>query len=178
MKDYNVLIKVRSARVIRAMRDMGFETVAELCRDSGANQSEVGAIINFKISPKNKNGSYKESVIKISKSLHRTPQELFPSKLYDKVSLKNALSCEFESGENPYTKSCDKELKEKVAFLLNSLPPRTKYILVKRHIEGKTYAEISKSINLSTFRISQIDQQALVKIRNSKQKLESLKGLI
>lgn len=78
MSDYEVTIKVRNGRIKAAMRKAGYESVAELCRATDNRETEVGKIVNMKISPiDSRTGMWRKVVFDISSALHCEPEDLF-----------------------------------------------------------------------------------------------------
>ena len=64
MSDYLAEIRIKNGRIMRAMRDAGFETQVALADACGAAVAHVGALINFRETPKNTKGQWRPTAVK------------------------------------------------------------------------------------------------------------------
>ena len=82
MADVRLIVRVKNARILRAMERAGIDSVAELCRRLvSGSPSEVGALINFRHKPIDRNGEWRELAMDVATALHREPEELWPEYL-------------------------------------------------------------------------------------------------
>lgn len=83
--DFNLKIKVRSGRIVRAMRAAGFATVAELSRSCGIQQSALGALLNMQRSPwSRRHGEmWTQAAMRLAVALNTMPIDLWPEHLRD-----------------------------------------------------------------------------------------------
>jgi hypothetical protein len=77
MSDYAISIKVRNGRIRRKMAECGFSSVNELCRKSGLRPEQIGALLNLKLPPLTKTGSWRRSAAALADVLGCTCEELF-----------------------------------------------------------------------------------------------------
>jgi len=78
-KDINLLVKPRNARILRAMRASGFESVAQLCRGIGMSQSRVGGLVNMTLGPWNfRFNRWTWSAQSLADALGVLPDDLWP----------------------------------------------------------------------------------------------------
>lgn len=77
MSDYAISIKVRNGRIRRKIAECGFNSVSELCRKSGLNPQEIGALLNLKLPPLTGTGRWRRSATALAEVLGCTCEELF-----------------------------------------------------------------------------------------------------
>ena len=77
--DFYVKIKTQNGRIKKRMDELGYKTLAELCRKSGASYADACAIVNFRASPRFKlTGAFRSPALLLSDALYMSPEELFP----------------------------------------------------------------------------------------------------
>ena len=77
VKDYRVTIKVRNARLLNALAEVG-ETVGQKLADKlGISYMNLLALSNLKASPIDKDGNIRPIVLKLCEFTNKTPLELF-----------------------------------------------------------------------------------------------------
>ena len=83
--DFNLKIKVRSGRIVRAMRAAGFHTVAELSRACGVNQHALGWLLNMQRSPWSnvKGEMWTPAATRLAAAVNTMPADLWPEHLRD-----------------------------------------------------------------------------------------------
>lgn len=81
--DFNLKIKVRSGRLIRAMRAAGMETAADLSRASGVSYGVVIDLINMQKTPYSRRGSeiWRDNALQIAAAVNIMPEDLWPEHL-------------------------------------------------------------------------------------------------
>lgn len=176
MKDYRVKIKVSNARTYRAMKEAGYETVAQLCRALSLSQSTVGSVFNMNISPLGKDGEWRKEVIILCEAFKKMPTELFSEDQmakWDKTNGEVDLDIEqvnnLVSGNLPSLRLENKDMQLAIEDILQKLSDRESSVLRRRFgIEGEemTLSEIAIADGLSVARIRQIEANALRKLRN------------
>lgn len=79
MSDYRIVVRVKNARILRAMERVGCETVAELCRRMGAPHREVrvGQLVNLRIPARSRNGTWLPLALAIAEALGCEPEDIF-----------------------------------------------------------------------------------------------------
>ena len=178
MSDYRVEIKVRNARIYRAMKAAGYETVAQVCRAFNLNQGNVGDLLNMKIAPTLRDGEWRKEVVVLCSGLGKMPSELFSEEQmvkWDKTT--GAVDLDLEqvgnllagdTTQNPDSLLENKEMKVLLDNALESLTPRENSILRRRFgIDGEamTLGEIGVADKLSRERVRQVEQKGLRKLR-------------
>ena len=178
MKDYLVTITVKNNVLLQAMRDNGIFTATELSRQSGVNQQVIGCYLNLKATPTYENGIFKSTVIKISKTLKRLPEDLFPPQHLMKKLDKNKVSVELDlidveniiEYKNPDELLEFKEMKSAIALSLSMLSEREKSVLEYRTglngAEEKTLEECGDIFGITRQRVRQIEGRAYRKLRH------------
>ena len=83
--DFNLKIKVRSGRIVRAMRAAGFQTVAELSRACGESQRVLGELLNMQRSPWSKvtGEMWTPAATRLAVAVNTMPADLWPEHLRD-----------------------------------------------------------------------------------------------
>lgn len=77
MSDYAISIKVRNGRIRRRLAECGFSSVGDLCRKTGLYPQQIGALLNLKVAPLTKSGSWRRSAVALADALGCTCEELF-----------------------------------------------------------------------------------------------------
>ena len=174
MNDYHATVKIQQGRIRDAMASNGIQTVAELSRLSGVCQVTIGLLLNFKIHPRIKGSKtlWKDSVMRISKTLCYTPEELFPdhlhftgdntwSKFIDPPFAKS-ITTDWMAGKHslPIGELTDDEKRVELLRKLKDLIPkvlneRQGEIINMHYIEGRTLTEISEKFGRTRECISQ-----------------------
>ena len=175
MKDFYATLKIQQGRIRRAMLELGIKNAAELARQSGLSQCEIGRLLNFKTSPKRKkNGEWRVSVLKIFKALSSMPEELFPEHL-DYEILTNEISDFVEHAQLSGTtqkqlcpsEECEQtELCDTIDEVLDTLQERERDVLKARIWEGKSLTEVGDMFGVSCQMVQYIEAKALRKLRH------------
>ena len=178
MSDYRLEVKVRNANILRAMEARGIESVSELCRLTGASQTELGKIINLKKAPITDSGDWRPDVLKVCEYLFVMPSDLFSSEQMEPLTTnKSSVDIGFDdiSGMLADPTQCpsfrleQQDLATAANSALEMLTEREKKILMLQFgIEGseQTFVEISKQFGVTNQRIRQIAAKALRKLRH------------
>lgn len=174
--DIRLQVRIRNARVLRAMAAAGVASVADLCRRCGyGNQpSMVGEIINFKRRPVNKDGTWRPIAEAIATALHCEPDHLWPEHLARVEAAKTEVSIDLNvdefarlsgSGERAFLES------DIVSRVLAKLPSRERTIVEMRYgLNGNgehTLEEVATLFGRSRDRIRQLQERALRRMRKS-----------
>lgn len=165
MSDFNIQIKVRNGRLLRAIRAR-YKSSADMCRKCNISVTGLSAYLVMKENPVSVSGDWKQSAYDISSAVGLEPEEIWPAYMRQ-VSMKtNTVSLDMtldqvgeliESGENSLS------IRLSAMKLLNSdcLTDRYRRILEKRLLEDKTLGEVAKEENVSAARIRQIEVKSL-----------------
>jgi hypothetical protein len=165
MSDFNIQIKVRNGRLLRAIRAR-YKSSADMCRKCNISVTSLSAYLVMKENPVSVSGDWKQSAYDISSAVGLEPEEIWPAYMRQ-VSMKtNTVSLDMtldqvgeliESGENSLS------IRLSAMKLLNSdcLTDRYRRILEKRLFEDKTLSEVAKEENVSVERIRQMEVKSL-----------------
>lgn len=196
MKDYHITVTVRNGRIIEAMRECGYDTVAALSRASGVSQGTIGELVNFKARATNKALQYRESVKKLCAALACSPSDLFPEHLdvefptnrIAKFSDSRQLAGDFPKMLGPAEEAEEADDEAALRKIIAALPEQERIVAANRILRGLTYDEIAPLVPerhgglqyrrpgaprqvLSAKRAHQIMKKALPKIMSEARKM-------
>ena len=77
MSDFILEVKVKNGKLLKAMREKGIKSGAELAKICNTSTSVVCKSLALTETPIKKNGDFKDSVIKISEVLGKMPVDIF-----------------------------------------------------------------------------------------------------
>ena len=176
MSDYRVEIKVRNARIYRAMKAAGYENVAQVCRAFNLNQGNVGDLLNMKIAPTLRDGEWRKEVVVLCSGLGKMPSELFSEEqmvAWDKTT--GAVDLDIEqvgnllTGDTPDSFLENKEMKVLLDNALELLNPQENSVLRRRFgMDGEemTLKAIGIADGITPERIRQVEAKGLRKLRD------------
>ena len=186
-KDYRLKVTIRNDRLLTAMENMGFESVAQFTQTQGLNYQRTGEIFNGKLKPLNKKGDLIPLAKEILSILNLETDEAFTER-----QLKGFVKTSFEKRieEKDLLKLADpiknhefllmeKDVNKILSEMLSKLPPR--YEKVVRMINGLgghevcSYKKIASELNIGSGRVSQMYLTALKKLSTTIN-LEKLKN--
>ena len=193
MNDYKIEIKIKNGLLAKCMQEKGYETAAQLSRDSKITQTDIGRFLSLKTSIYcKKTGSIKDNVKKLANFLGKSVAELFPESIlmdnlkeknkYDVyVSDENLQSFLQHTQENPFLtleSSVDKELiKKSISKILCTLTAREERVIRMLYgigTEEKMLEDVAKDIGVSRERVRQIENKAIRKMTHPSRKKELL----
>lgn len=172
--DIRLQIRVKNARILRAMQAAGIATVNDLCRvlyGDTRMASNVGALVNFKARPINKDGTWRPLCVAIATALHREPDELWPEYLRHIEASKTETHIDitaeaFGAISNGEAAFIDRDM---VRQMLKAIPLRAVKVLEMRFgLNGNgehTYEEVGKAFGVTRERIRQIEIKALRRLK-------------
>jgi len=184
-KDYYATLKIQQGRLKYAMQVLGIKTVSNLSRRCGVTESYIGQILNFKLSPRMKNGKWRDATLKICNVLGCNPSELFPEHLDYEVTTNQIYSfvehAQLSGREalqlSPSDELHQSEMECTVAEMLGTVLTEREQIVIKSlYWEKKTLAEIGLELNTTSERVRQIHEKCLLKLRHPK-RLNKLIGV-
>ena len=189
MKDLRNELRFKNAALLRAIEEQ-FQHLTLAAYNSnpgllvkvatliGVPYSRLSQLVNLKLSPWRKDGSFKRGALEIAEALGRDPIEIFPPAVYS-GRFASARSTEVESQaflplchkDAFLLSSCEdhtQEVQESIDAVMKTLKPREEKILNMRFgrngYEPMTLQEIGGQMNLSKDRIRQIEAKALRKL--------------
>ena len=179
MQDYRVKITIRNERLLSAIEEMGFESVAKFCAEHILDYSQTSEIIRGKLKPINENGKLNNKVENLLNILELdikdafTPKQLqgFKNTSYEIKVKEKELRQLVNPVKNQELKYIETEVKEKISeALAMRLTPREEKIVRMRFGIGMktdhTLDEISQELNVSKARTGQILAKAIRKLRH------------
>ena len=179
-KDYRVTVKVRNARIINALAEMGEVVGAKVSAKIGIPYGKLLALSNLTISPIDKDGNVTPEVLKICDFTNKMPLELFSPDQIVPLETNTAevemtadevetLMLSSSGSHNPEKLLSDSQSAQAIKDLLDTLSPRESKILQLRYgmdCDTHTYEEIGKVFEVTKDRIRQIEAKALRKMRH------------
>ena len=180
MTDYRVQIKVRNARLLRAIEKAGHQPGQIFAREVGISYTgHLLPYLNLKRTPFDENGDLRPCAEMLCVFLNRLPDELWSEdQRYPLVT--NAAEIELSAASvhellaspsdcaDPLSLLEKQQAAQAVDALLDTLTPREAEVLRLRHgIDGEpmNLEEMAKAKGCSRERIRQIEAKALRKLR-------------
>lgn len=156
------------------MRDLGIKSVKELSRRSGVSLGAIHNYINFKLSPRRQDGSWRDNIRPLCHALAAEPDDVFPDHLNYEIetnSIEQFSNAALLRGDMPRQLMPSDEVNhcDRMAILnevLSTLTDREQDVLKKRFYEGLSLEEVGKRHRMTRERVRQIEQKALRKMRN------------
>ena len=171
MKDYQITITIKNGRIISHMRRMGIDSINELCRRLGGQSgSEMGRLINMKLSPYNPiSNRWRPLVIRLADFFGVLPDELFPDMAYQTLPTNKIYRLIDQQEINARLPPPSFEDNQVKTLLLegavSTLPKGERDVIRLRYYDGLTLAEIGDTLGLSSERIRQLEYRGLRKMR-------------
>jgi RNA polymerase sigma factor (sigma-70 family) len=179
-KDYRVTVKVRNARIINALAEMG-EVVGSKSADKiGISYAKLLALSNLKLSPIDKDGNIIPEVLKLCDYTNKLPLDLFSPDQIVPLETNTAeidmtadevetLMLSSSGAPNPEKLLGDSQSAKVLSDLLETLTPVESKILKLRfgvNCDEHSYEEVGKVFEVSGTRIRQLEARALRKMRH------------
>jgi len=180
MTDYRVQIKVRNARLLRAIEKAGHQPGQIFARELGISYTgHLLPYLNLKRTPFDENGDLRPCAEMLCVFLNRMPDELWSEEQRYPL-LTNAAEIELSAASvhellaspsdcaDPLSLLEKKQTAQAIDALLDRLTPREAEVLRLRHgIDGEpmNLEEMAKAKGCSRERIRQIEAKALRKLR-------------
>lgn len=185
MSDYNLQVKVRNARILRAMRKLGMETAADLSRASGVSQSILGHLLNLKLAPRReKNGEWRQAALAVADALCCEPDDLWTVEQQWMALDRNVVEREVASADVRAMLATDAldpsrlleglQAAQQCRGMLDTLSPRERQVISAYYGIGcdeQTFGEIGDAHDVSSERVRQIEIRALQKLRSRARRL-------
>lgn len=154
MKDFNVKLTVRSARIIDAINEK-FGSQANMARETGINPNRINGFVTMRSSPTNTTG-WTRAAENFAAALSVPPSEIWPEHLRD-VRLKQAtaeLSLDFDDVQ-AITNGSNIGQRMLIAKATDGILPRQLAAVFMYH-EGATLDEVGRELNVTRERARQI----------------------
>lgn len=187
--DYEISIKFKNAPLLNLMRGKGLNTAAELHRETGVAQTEIGLYLNLKKSPLTSNGLVRNSAQILADYFCVTADLLFPeSVIYCPLDC-NESSFQIEHETMEMLADNSQELKieslgsgDIFDALINStdeaenkfvLTKREKEVITSRYEKEETLKLIGDRLGVTPTRVREIEAKALRKLRINRRHIEN-----
>ena len=174
MSDFAVKITVRNNRILKAIRALGYDSVAKFCRENGVDYTRTVQALGFKCRVV-AYGEWNEFAFDLSSALHCEPEDLWPEHMRHLKTTQNSI--EFSTDESGIRAlSAPNETVADVRAIHNliaKLPERQGYILASRvGIIGpeKTLDELALEQGVGRERIRQIEAKAVRVVKEALRK--------
>lgn len=171
--DFRFEVRVKNARILRAMRAAGIESAAELSRRSGVDQSFIGQVLAMKVSPlKMVNGqsiaTWKDKIDRLSTALGVAPEDLFSENQKYRTLKQNKINFDVSEAEismmldniesrTPEEIAIEDEARLLVRSALEELPERASTVIRQLVFDGHTLEEVAAKQKVTKERIRQIE---------------------
>ena len=186
-KDYRLKVTIRNDRLLTAMENMGFESMAQFTQTHGLNYQRTGEIFNGKLKPLNNKGELTSTAKEILSILNLETDEAFTERQlkgfvktsFEKRVTEKALLKIADPVKNHEFLLMEKDVNKILTEMLSELSPR--YEKVVRMINGiggqpaSPFWEVGLEFNVTRERVRQIYFKALKKLATTKN-LEKLKN--
>lgn len=173
MTDYRIKVTVRNARILRAIKDGGHDSVMSFARSAGVNYGRLIDLIAMRVTPVNeKSGRLKLIAQEICDALCMLPEDLWTD---DQLFVKLQRSTyEVDVSEDRLVEAISSiDAKKALGILSESirpLTPRETKVLHMRFGIGMnvecTLDEVAMQFGVDKERIRQIEAKALHKLRH------------
>ena len=178
MSDFYAILKIQNGRIRKAMEDAGIPNAARLAERAGKSPDQVGRLLNFKISPRCLDGTWRKVTIAICEAMGIFPEDIFPDHLCKQVS-SNQLAAYVERGQIPFAAqrhlpgpveaAINGEMKQRLEKVLHTLNFREREILKLRYGLDKNAATLDETAviyGVSPERVRQIEAKAIRKLQH------------
>ena len=174
MNDYYATLRIQQGRMKAAMQELGIPTQSELAKRSGVSMEAVSKLLNFKRSPKTKDGKWSGSALAIAKTLGAEPDDIFPEHLWHEIPT-NRIAAFVEHAQlggetvrqlGPAEEAEREDLEQTLDEVLGTLTERERTLLKARFWDNATLKEAGERIGVSGSRAMQMEECALRKLRH------------
>lgn len=169
MSDFNIQIKVRNGRLLRAIRNVS-DSTSDFCRKSGVAQSQISALLTMRESPiKKKSGDWREIVHVICSHVGCEPDQLWPHHMQRMLLKKSEAEIELSAAEVfEIAGNSDQDMTNRklLAHFAKTLTPRQIECIGRRQ-RGETLEQIAVDFGVNRERIRQLELKGLSKMRRA-----------
>lgn len=164
--DYELQIKVRNARLRRAIAALGYKSTGKFCRDMGLSPSIVSGLLTMRLSPLSKaTGDWNTAALDVSAAVRTEPELIWPEHMRRKLS-RNSWTVGIDSEEALLATDAmptieDVRARDVVRRELAGLSDRHRRVLEGRYYEGRTLDDLAKEFGVNRERVRQIECKAL-----------------
>jgi hypothetical protein len=168
--DYQVKVRVRNGRIVRKMRERGYEKLSQIYPAGSADYCRLCDLIGMKVSALRVDGNWRPEVLRLCEKLACVPEDLFNEQQMAAPLRKN---CGETFMDWPQVESLigsggieAVEAKHTVDTLLATLKPRQQ-TAVRMRMSGATWLEIGQELGVAQERARQIEARALLDMQKA-----------
>ena len=179
--DFRLTIKVRNARLLRAIERAGYANPAQFAAALKIQPATIYEYIALRRAPIGKRGTVSGVIERIAAALQSSVEDLFPPRYMDRVMARSSVTFEMtEADVEQITQAPPQadalllslEAEQSVESMLGCLSDIQRRVLeLHMGLNGErqhTFDELSKTFGVTRTRIQQIEQAALRKLRSPK----------
>ena len=165
-KDFDIQVKVRNGRLLRAIAKH-YKSTAAFCRDYNLDKNRVSALITMRIKPINKEG-WTQLASDVAMLLGKDQEDLWPDHMKE-IKLRRSTASFGADFDEVLQIAQQGSLEKKIAqnqmldLLTEKLTDREMYCLREHYELGKTFDEIAEVLGRSRARVRQITLKAIRK---------------
>jgi hypothetical protein len=180
MSDYRVTVKVRNARLLRAIKNAGYDSIPKFCADAELRYEMVNALINLTTSPLDRTGAIRLQVTRMMDFLCEPFEALFSpeqcealatNKSERDVSAEHVFALLSQHDMDPLEVVCQEEHARRVASLLDEVPKAVAEVLRDRNglldSDPMSLAQVAAKRGVTQERVRQIEAKGLRILRRS-----------
>lgn len=166
MSDYRVTIKVRNARMLRAIEGIG-HTVSSFAKAHGLWPNAVYGLVAMTISPVDRNGQWRPAVMALCEQANILPQDLFTPRQMAAIE-RNTVERELDEAAlealTGHTATSEDhaliaDARRLLAKAVSELTPREQLVL-QRRMEDVNLREVGVEMGVVPERVRQIEAKA------------------
>jgi RNA polymerase sigma factor (sigma-70 family) len=177
IKDYRITIKVRNNRLLRAIEEHGAVVGQKWCSDVGIAYTTLNSLINMTYSPLDCEGKLRPIATNLCEILGKLPEDLWSNeqlypleKNFSEMDMDYAQVCALLPKEDQRVEFDDsgveqRQLRDMLEKVLDTLTQRESKVLRMHFFEGMTLPEIAEAYGVSRTRILQLELKAMRKLR-------------
>lgn len=173
-KEYRVITRVKNNLLMGAIERAGYSSLSNFADKTQISLSMLCAIINFKVSPLDKNGDWRSIVHTICTALNKMPSQLFTEaqtkitgakvKVTEVSEAEAIWALEHASDHDPQRQLEARDLHAALDNLMDALRPREQEVLRMRYgFDGQemTFRDIADKLGITGARVIQIHDRAV-----------------
>lgn len=178
-EDYAVKVTVRNGRILRRMRELGFNSMVELSEASAVSYHNLSRLVALRQAPLDANGEWTDVALNVAAVLRTSPEDLWSEAQQTMKLERNQTEVFMDEAQvagilTGRDMSRAIEMKHDVLDAISYLTPEQQRVITGRFFDGATMAELGEEMGVSATRIQQHEARA---IRQMKKKyFEGFKG--
>lgn len=177
MSEYRIDLKVRNNLLLKAIEDAGYKNTAHFCKTYGLQQTLLGELLNLKVAPLRKDGTFRQIATELMDIFGALPEDLWTHEQLTMELETNKGKLDVDKAEmvrlmdrtatgvlehlTPEESMETKIIQDKVNKILDGLAPQPKKVLrllygVEINDDKKTLEQVGAMFDVSRERIRQI----------------------